>query len=462
MRCSRRCRAASTCARCSAARAACGRRRRPAALLLDTSTVDVETSRFCHEASAERGFRFVDSPVSGGIAGATAGTLTFMLGGEEDAVAEAASLVEPMAGHVFMVGGPTMGIAAKLANNLMLFVSLLGLAEGSQLAAELGLDAETFFKVASVSSGDSWPLRTWYPVPGVVATSPANRNFDATFTTVLAEKDLSFALAAGEQAGLHLPAARHRARPVRAAHRRGLRRQGLQPHREVRVGRRPRRGLRPRCVTTVIRPPPARRMPPRPPPHRRRVWWWVGGGVRRGRRGDRRPGVPAVAALHRRAGRRRDPGRVCGADGNAGARADRRVLVAAVGTRHARCRRRRPRAPSTSSHGTLISHEHETSGTVRVIQLPDGSRQLAIENLETTNGPDVHVWLSAGPVVEGFDGWFTAGGHPYVDLGHDQGQPGQPALRHPGRRRPRGVPDASTSGACSSACRSAPRRSPPS
>ena len=178
------------------------------ALLLDTSTVDVETSRFCHEASAERGFRFVDSPVSGGIAGATAGTLTFMLGGEEDAVAEAALLVEPMAGHVFQVGGPTMGIAAKLANNLMLFVSLLGLAEGSQLAAQLGLDAETFFRVASVSSGDSWPLRTWYPVPGVVATSPANRNFDATFTTVLAEKDLSFALAAGEQAGLHLPASR--------------------------------------------------------------------------------------------------------------------------------------------------------------------------------------------------------------------------------------------------------------
>ena len=148
------------------------------ALLLDTSTVDVETSRFCHESSAERGFRFVDSPVSGGIAGATAGTLTFMLGGEEDAVTEAASFVEPMAGHVFIVGGPTMGIAAKLANNLMLFVSLLGLAEGSQLAAELGLDAETFFKVASVSSGDSWPLRTWYPCPA--SWRPARRTATST------------------------------------------------------------------------------------------------------------------------------------------------------------------------------------------------------------------------------------------------------------------------------------------
>lgn len=177
------------------------------ALLLDTSTVDVVTSRFCHEQSEARGFRFVDSPISGGIAGAEAGSLTFMLGGDAAAVTEAMGLVEPMAGHVFELGGPTMGIAAKLANNLMLFVSLLGVAEGAQLAASLGLDPQRFYAVASVSSGDSWPLRTWYPAPGVVPTSPANRNFDATFTTVLAEKDLSFALAAGEQGGLHLPAA---------------------------------------------------------------------------------------------------------------------------------------------------------------------------------------------------------------------------------------------------------------
>ncbi|HVL61168.1 MAG TPA: NAD(P)-dependent oxidoreductase, partial [Microbacterium sp.] len=100
------------------------------ALLLDTSTVDVATSTFCHETSAARGFAFVDSPISGGIAGAAAGSLTFMLGGEAEAVQRAVALVEPMAGHVFELGGPTMGIAAKLANNLMLFVSLVGLAEG--------------------------------------------------------------------------------------------------------------------------------------------------------------------------------------------------------------------------------------------------------------------------------------------------------------------------------------------
>ena len=83
-----------------------------------------------------------------------------------------------------------------------------------------------------------------------------------------------------------------------------------------------------------------------------------------------------------------------------------------------------PAGPVELSRGTLISHEHETTGTVRVIQHPDGSRQLAIEDLDTTNGPDVHVWLSAGPVVEGFDGWFTAGGHPYVDLGMIKGNQG--------------------------------------
>ncbi|MEI5585480.1 NAD(P)-binding domain-containing protein [Agromyces sp. CCNWLW213] len=181
---------------------------RPGTLVLDTSTVDVETSRACHAAASARGIRFVDAPVSGGIAGAHAGTLTFILGGGADATAEAASLVEPMAGHVFTVGGPGSGIAAKLANNLMLFITLQASSEGARLAEALGLDPKVFHDLATVSSGDSWPLRTWYPVPGVVETSPANRNFDATFTTRLAEKDLSYALAAGEAAGLDLAAGR--------------------------------------------------------------------------------------------------------------------------------------------------------------------------------------------------------------------------------------------------------------
>jgi hypothetical protein len=83
-----------------------------------------------------------------------------------------------------------------------------------------------------------------------------------------------------------------------------------------------------------------------------------------------------------------------------------------------------PAGPVDLATGTFVSHEHETTGTVRVIEHPDGSRQLALENLSTTNGPDVHVWLSAGPVIEGFDGWFTAGGHPHVDLGLIKGNQG--------------------------------------
>ena len=177
------------------------------ALLLDSSTVDIETSRWCHEGSAERGFRFVDAPVSGGISGAAAGTLTFMLGGGEADVADAKLLVAPMAGNVFAVGGPTMGIAAKLANNMMLFISLVAAAEGSQLAASLGLDAKTFWDVATVSSADSWAVRTWYPVPGITESAAANHNFDATFATTLALKDVALALEAGENAGLALPAA---------------------------------------------------------------------------------------------------------------------------------------------------------------------------------------------------------------------------------------------------------------
>lgn len=176
-------------------------------LLLDTSTVDIETSRWCHDEAAARGLHFVDAPISGGTAGAVAGTLTFMLGGTGDAVARASELVQPMAGAVFACGNGSSGIAAKLVNNMMLFVSVMAMSEGSQLAEQLGLDAEVFWQIANVSSGASWPQRTWYPVPGVVPNSAANNNFDATFSVDLARKDCGLAVAAGEAAGVHLPAA---------------------------------------------------------------------------------------------------------------------------------------------------------------------------------------------------------------------------------------------------------------
>lgn len=178
------------------------------ALLLDSSTVDIGSSRWCHEESVARGFRFVDAPVSGGISGAAAGTLAFMIGAqnEQDAT-DAAALIAPMSGTIVPMGGPTTGIAAKLVNNMMLGIGLLAVSEGSQLAKELGLDPQRFWDVASHSSGDSWPLRTWYPVPGIVASAAANQNFDATFSAMLAHKDVALAVAAGDDVGVPLAGA---------------------------------------------------------------------------------------------------------------------------------------------------------------------------------------------------------------------------------------------------------------
>lgn len=177
-------------------------------LLLDTSTVDIETSRWCHREAGSRGLRFVDAPISGGTAGAEAGSLTFMLGGSARDVTDVAALVAPMAGKVVPCGPEGMGIAAKLVNNMMLFINVMAMAEGSQLAEHLGLDAPTFWEVASSSSGSSWAVRTWYPVPGVVDTAAANRGFAASFSVDLARKDCDLAVAAGNSAGVQLPAAR--------------------------------------------------------------------------------------------------------------------------------------------------------------------------------------------------------------------------------------------------------------
>lgn len=177
------------------------------ALLIDSSTIDVETALELHKAAAEKGFAFVDAPVSGGISGAAAGTLTFMIGGDKDTVARAEQVITPMAGRIVHTGGPGMGQSAKIVNNMMLFINLEACAEGSVLAERLGLDPRVFWDIASVSSGDSWALRTWYPVPDIVPSAAANNNFESTFSAVLAAKDVGLALSAGEQTGVDLPAA---------------------------------------------------------------------------------------------------------------------------------------------------------------------------------------------------------------------------------------------------------------
>lgn len=176
-------------------------------LLVDSSTVDVETSQYCHEESARLGFDFVDAPVSGGVSGAEDASLAFMVGGAQNVVHRAMEYIEPMAGKTIAAGGPTTGIAAKICNNMMLFINLMGTAEGSQLADRLGLDPKVFWEIVSASSGHSWAQQTWYPMPGIVETAAANKNYDAVFRADLALKDVTLALEAGELNGLSLEAA---------------------------------------------------------------------------------------------------------------------------------------------------------------------------------------------------------------------------------------------------------------
>jgi len=181
----------------------------PSTLLVDSSTIDMETAQALHDAAAAAGFRFVDAPVSGGISGATAGTLTFMIGGETGAVADATAFIDPMAANIIPTGGATTGQAAKICNNLMLFINLAAAAEGAVLAERLGLDKQVFWDIASVSSGDSWALRTWYPIKDVVETSAANRDFAPTFTTALASKDIGLAIAAAKATNTPLEIGEH-------------------------------------------------------------------------------------------------------------------------------------------------------------------------------------------------------------------------------------------------------------
>lgn len=182
---------------------------RTSTLLVDASTIDVESAQAVHDAAAAGGFRFVDAPVSGGMSGAQAGTLTFMIGGEAGAVQDASGYIEPMSGNIIPTGGPTTGQAAKICNNLMLFINLAATAEGAVLADRLGLDKQVFWDVASVSSGNSWALQTWYPVPGVVSTAASNNNFAPTFTAELANKDIGLAIAAANDTQTPLEIGEH-------------------------------------------------------------------------------------------------------------------------------------------------------------------------------------------------------------------------------------------------------------
>ena len=165
----------------------------PGALLIDSSTIDVATARDMAVAAEARGFALLDAPVSGGTTGATAGTLTFMVGGTEAAFARAEPFLRAMGRNIVHAGGPGAGQAAKVCNNLMLGISMLGVSEAFALAAKLGLPAQALFDISSTSSGQCWALTGYCPVPGPVPTSPANRDYQAGFAVDLMLKDLSLA-----------------------------------------------------------------------------------------------------------------------------------------------------------------------------------------------------------------------------------------------------------------------------
>ena len=175
------------------------------ALLIDCSTIDVESARAVAAWATAEGFRFADAPVSGGTAAADAGTLAFMVGSDADVVAAVEEALGPMARVVIHAGATGSGQAAKICNNMLLGVSMLGTCEAFALAEKLGLEADRFFEIATKSSGQCWSVSNYCPVPGVGPQTPADRDFQGGFATAMMLKDLKLAQEAAAKAGATTP-----------------------------------------------------------------------------------------------------------------------------------------------------------------------------------------------------------------------------------------------------------------
>ncbi|HLZ66879.1 MAG TPA: 3-hydroxyisobutyrate dehydrogenase [Aliidongia sp.] len=178
---------------------------KPGALLIDCSTIDVDSARAVGAAASDRGFAMIDAPVSGGTGGAAAGTLTFMVGGPDAAVEKASPYLSQMGKTIVHCGGPGTGQAAKICNNMILGISMAAVSEAFALAEKLGLDAQKLYDVSSKSSGQCWSLTTYCPTPGPVPTSPANRGYAPGFTADMMLKDLKLAQQAAQAAGAVTP-----------------------------------------------------------------------------------------------------------------------------------------------------------------------------------------------------------------------------------------------------------------
>jgi 3-hydroxyisobutyrate dehydrogenase len=179
------------------------------AILMDCSTIDVATAREEIEKAAAQGYRMVDAPVSGGIAAAEAGTLTFMVGGADEAFDAAHPFLEQMGKAVIHAGGPGSGQAAKICNNMLLAASMIATCETFVLAEKLGLDPQTFFDIASKASGQCWSMTTYCPVPGVGPQTPADRDYEGGFAAALMLKDLRLAMEAAQSVDAYTPMGSH-------------------------------------------------------------------------------------------------------------------------------------------------------------------------------------------------------------------------------------------------------------
>jgi 3-hydroxyisobutyrate dehydrogenase len=175
------------------------------AILMDCSTIDVATARSVEEEAAAQGYTMVDAPVSGGIAAAEAGTLTFMVGGSDEGFERARKYLEKMGKAVIHAGGAGSGQAAKIVNNMLLGATMAATCEAFALAKKLGLDQQTFFDISSKASGQSWSMTSYCPVPGVGPETPADRNYDGGFMAQLMLKDLKLAMEAAQAAGAYTP-----------------------------------------------------------------------------------------------------------------------------------------------------------------------------------------------------------------------------------------------------------------
>ena len=177
----------------------------PGTLLIDCSTIDVESARKAHAMAEDAGCGALDAPVSGGTGGAAAGTLTFMAGGNDATFARARALLEAMGKKIVHCGGAGAGQAAKLCNNMILGISMVAVCEAFALGEKLGLSHQALFDVASTSSGQCWSISSYCPVPGPVPTSPANNGYKPGFAAVLMLKDLMLSQDAASASGVATP-----------------------------------------------------------------------------------------------------------------------------------------------------------------------------------------------------------------------------------------------------------------